>query len=152
MMTGSRKYVIAVCLLLAVGAFLYFSTEKVSQEIRTGSDIPVTVERLAESRLVGIGGTVSWEFKGPRVVIENDGNPILSDVAEAILAEPSTPRRIEATWKLDEQAEQLQLSDFSVDGQAFERKVAIEIGPAGQVRVNLGGRQYNMFQGVTNKQ
>jgi hypothetical protein len=115
--------------------------------VPTGGDTPVTVARLTAVRLTDIQRNVSWEFSDRLVTIENQGQPIPVDVVENVLGDTRTCTRIEADWQLLEQAGVLQLSQRKADGENIAGHIAVPIRPAGHVRVNLGGRQYNMFRG-----
>ena len=117
------------------------------QPAPVGSDSPVTVQRLTNARLEDIRRDVSWSFGSSVVVIENAEQPIPADLVEELLADGSTPTRIEATWGLDAAAESLTLSAMSVDGEDVELEATLPIRPAGPIRVNLGSRQYNVFPG-----
>ncbi len=110
----------------------------------TGGDIPVTIERLSGSRLTDIHIDLSWTFSDTVAVVENRGQPIPPDVVQELLGNESTPTVISATWQLDEKADLLRLFNANVDGQKIDSEIKIMLKPAGQVRVNLGGRQYNM--------
>ncbi len=112
----------------------------------TGGDSPVTAQRLSESRLTDIHEPLSWRFDNSVVIIDYEGQPIPMDLVELLLAEQTTPVRIEASWRLDEAAGTLHLSDLRVDEESIDREVTIAIAPAGHVRVNLGFRQYNVFR------
>jgi hypothetical protein len=107
----------------------------------------VTAARLTAVRLTDIQRNVSWEFSDRLVTIENQGQPIPVDVVESVLGDTRTCTRIEADWQLLEQAGALQLSQRRADSESIAGHIAVPIRPAGHVRVNLGGRQYNMFRG-----
>ena len=107
----------------------------------------MTTQRLSGARLNDIREPLSWTFNDSIVVIENGDQPIPADVVEALLADRSTPVRIEATWHLDEKAGTLHLSEIMADEERCDKEVAIPIRPAGHVRMNLGTRQYNVFRG-----
>lgn len=113
---------------------------------QTGGDAPVTSRRLADTRLTDIKEPLSWRFTDSTVVIDYEGQPIPSDVVEALLGDGSTPVRVEASWRLDEQAGELCLTNVKTDRASTDKEVTIPITPAGQVRVNLGSRQYNLFR------
>jgi hypothetical protein len=84
------------------------------------------------------------------VVIENRGQPIPPDLVQELLGDGSVPKRVEAAWLYDEKSGVLRLSDATADGHKIARELVIPIKPAGQVRVNLGSRQYNLFRVKTN--
>jgi hypothetical protein len=112
--------------------------------LTTGGDIPVTADRLEGNRLTGLGRDVWWTFAGNDVVIDSGGRPIPEDVADTVLGRGSAPKTIVARWTLDTSAGMLRLTDISVDGQPVAATPSVPIRPAGQVRVTLGGRQYNL--------
>lgn len=116
----------------------------------TGGDQPVTTERLTGRHLVDIRRKVSWTFSDTEVVIQNQEQPIPPDVVHELLGNRSTPMRIEATWRFDENTKTLRLSDAKADGTNIGVELSIPIQPAGQVRVNLGTRQYNLFRDSDN--
>lgn len=134
-----RNTIIVLGVLIAI--LLFFGLEDAPT---TGGDIPVTVERLSGSRLTDIHNDLSWTFSDMVVVVENSGQPIPLDLVEELLGNQSTPKVIKATWQLDEKAGLLRLFNTHVDGQEIDSEISIMIKPAGQVRVNLGGRQYNL--------
>ncbi len=109
----------------------------------------MTVERLIDTRLIDIHRPLSWTFTNTTVVIQFEGQPIPSDVVEALLGPGSTAVLIEASWQLDENAKTLCLSDMKADSESMDKEVTIAIAPAGQIRVNLGSRQYNMSRDRT---
>ena len=109
----------------------------------------MTVERLSGARLNAISGDLAWTFDESVVVIENNDQPIPPDVADVLVREGATPVRVEADWQLDETAGVLHLSSLKADGETIDVELAIPIAPAGHVRVNLGGRQYNVFRNAT---
>jgi hypothetical protein len=116
----------------------------------TGGDIPVTTERLTNTRLSDIRQELTWKFDDTTVVIENRGQPIPPDLVQELLGDGSVPKRVEAAWLYDEKSGVLRLSDATADGHKIARELVIPIKPAGQVRVNLGSRQYNLFRVKTN--
>ena len=107
----------------------------------------MTKQRLTATRLTDINRDVSWRFSESVVKVENDRQPLPSDVVATLLGGASTCSRIEATWQLNEKSGTLQLSQMKVDDNDIVREVTVPITPAGHVRVNLAGRQYNMFAG-----
>jgi hypothetical protein len=109
----------------------------------------VTTQRLSGTRLTDIRGDLSWTFDESVVVIDNNDQPIPSDVAAVLVREGAAPARVEADWRLDEAAGVLHLSNAQADGEKTDVDAAIPIAPAGHVRVNLGDRQYNMFRNAT---
>lgn len=109
-----------------------------------GGDRPVTTQRLTGARLTDIRDDVSWTFAESTVVIENKDRPIPSDLVDALLKEQSTPTQIAATWQLNEETGVLRLSSMEVDGEKIEQEVTLSIRPAGNIRVNLDSRQYNV--------
>lgn len=116
----------------------------------TGSDDPVTTERLTGSRLVDMRQDLSWTFDDTTVVIENRDQPLPQDLVQELLGDRTAPIRVEADWEYDEKSGVLRLSDATADGDKIAKDLAIPIKPAGQVRVNLGSRQYNLFRVKTN--
>jgi len=116
----------------------------------TGGDDPVTTERLTGSRLVDIHQDLSWTFEDTTVVIENRDQLLPQDLVQELLGGGTAPKRVEATWEYDEKSGVLRLSDAAADGYKIARELIIPIKPAGQVRVNLGSRQYNLFRAKTN--
>jgi len=110
----------------------------------TGGDVPVTVDRLEGSRLLGLQRDVTWTFVGGHVTIGSAGRPIPRDVFGDALATHPAPKAIEARWTLDPSAGILRLSEVIIDGDAFTDVLEVPIRPAGQVRVTLGERQYNL--------
>jgi|GEM_PF-2150915 hypothetical protein len=119
--------------------------------ITTGGDTPLTVDRLRNVKLTHIKQDITWEFTDNSVVIENNGKPIPADLFKDFIADETTPLQIQATWKLDSKAGILMLTDITVDGEQSERETELPISPAGHVRINLGGRQYNRFAGEAKK-
>ena len=115
--------------------------------ITTGGDTPLTVDRLSNVRLTHINQGLTWEFTDNSVVIENNGKPIPADIFNDLLTDETTPLQIQATWTLDSKAGILRLTDITVDGEQSEREAELPISPAGHVRINLGGRQYNRYAG-----
>ncbi|MBW3597947.1 MAG: hypothetical protein KY475_11810 [Planctomycetes bacterium] len=114
------------------------------KRMTVGGDTPVTTERL-EGAQVSRGG-VAWTFDRSMVVIEGEDGPLPAGLAEAIVGDASPPiRRVEAAWRLDQQAGVLHLAISSVDGEALERETALPIRPAGHVRIDIGSRQYNII-------
>ena len=107
----------------------------------------MTSQRLAHARLTDIREPLSWTFNDSIVVIDNGDQAIPSDMVEALLGDGSKPRRIEATWRLDEKVGVLHLSELKADEERIDREAAIPIRPAGHIRVNLGTRQYNVSRG-----
>ena len=116
----------------------------------TGGDSPVTTEKLTGSRLVDIHQDLSWTFDDTAVVIENGDQPLPQDLVNELIGEGTAPRRVEAAWEYDEKSGVLRLSDAMADGHKIAKELVISIKPAGQVRVNLGSRQYNLFRVKTN--
>lgn len=110
----------------------------------TGGDIPVTVDRLEGSRLLGLRRDVSWTFVGDTVTIGNGDRPIPQDVVDAVLGAHPAPMKIEARWTLVASAGILRLSEVEVDGDAYAGVPEVPIRPAGPVRVTLAERQYNL--------
>jgi hypothetical protein len=106
----------------------------------------VTTQRLTGSRLTDIRQDLSWTFDDTTVVIENKGQAIPSDLIQELLGTRSAPNRIEAEWRYDEHTGMLRLSDAKADGEEIATELVIPVKPAGHVRVNLGGRQYNLFR------
>jgi hypothetical protein len=142
---------VAVPFVLAAGLFL----GKCENSPTTGGDIPVTIERLSGNRLTHIHSNLSWTFNDKVVQIENAGDsnavenkrqPIPPALVQELLGNQSTPTVIIASWELDEKAGLLRLFDAKADGQAINKKISVTIKPAGQVRVNLGNYQYNVFR------
>jgi len=113
-----------------------------------GGDSPVTTQRLAGGRLTDIRDELSWTFRDTGVVIENNGQPLPSDLIRELLGDQSAPKRIEATWRFDEKVNMLHLSNAKADGENITTELSISIEPAGHVRFNLGNRQYNLFRGT----
>lgn len=111
----------------------------------TGGDTPVTAARLAGSRLIDIKRPVSWEFSDSIVIIENQGRPLPSDAVHASF-DSSPYSQIEAQWQLDEITDALLLDQIKTDGNSLDGRVSVPISPAGHVRINLGGRQYNVHR------
>lgn len=111
-----------------------------------GGDIPLTRERLESTRLTDIKRKLTWTFYRATVVIDNEDQPLPADIVETLKLDlASTVHRVEATWELDEQAGFLQLSQITADGAAIDHPLKLPITPAGPIRVNLAGRQYNRF-------
>ncbi len=110
----------------------------------TGGDIPVTSERLTGTRLSDIRQDLTWTFGDTTVVIENKGQSIPPDLVQELLGDGSVSNRIAATWKYDGKSGMLRLSNATADGQKIAKELVIPIKPAGQVRVSLGSRQYNL--------
>ncbi len=113
--------------------------------VHTGGDSPVTVQRLSATRLNDIHDDVSWVFSPTVVVIANDGELLPSDVVATLLDDASTCKRVEASWQLDEKSGLLKLSQRKADDKDFPGQVTLPISPAGHIRVNLAGRQYNAY-------
>lgn len=111
-----------------------------------GGDSPVTTQRLTGSRLTDIRQDLSWTFDDTTVVIENNGQTLPSDLVHELLGSGSAPHRIEAAWRYNEHTGMLRLSDAKADGEEIATELVIPVKPAGHVRVNLGGRQYNLFR------
>ncbi len=116
----------------------------------TGGDSPVTTQNLTSTRLTDIRGNLSWSFNDTAVVIENNDQALPSDLVQELLGNFSTATRIEATWRLDEKADMLRLSNAKADGDDIATDLNIPINPAGHVRINLGSRQYNLSR-ITKK-
>jgi hypothetical protein len=110
----------------------------------TGGDVPVTTERLTGIRLSDIRQDLTWTFGDTTVVIENRGQSIPPDLVQELLGDGSVPKRVAATWEYDEKSGVLRLSNATADGQKIATELVIPIKPAGQVRVSLGSRQYNL--------
>ena len=141
----------AACLLIAVCALTSGCDQGgISRPLSGGSPqvgggVTLTSERLSGLRLKAIREPLSWRFGKAIVMIDFDGKPIPQDLAETILGDGVTAASIEASWRYDEPSGKLHLSGVQADGKKVEREVAISIGSAGPIRVNLGTRQYNMF-------
>lgn len=118
--------------------------------VTTGGDIPVTTERLAGRHLVDIHRELSWTFSDTAVVIQNQGEPIPPDLTQELLGDWPTAQRIEATWRFDKNTNTLRLTDAKADGKDIGAEIIVPIQPAGQIRFNLGTRQYNVFRDSTN--
>ncbi len=138
----SQAIVVATCIICATLAVVFGCQPSPPVE----HDSPVTAQRLSGARLTDIQVPLTWRFSRSTVVIEFEGQPIPSDLVEALLGDNSTPVRIEATWSLDQRAAKLRLSDLKADNQSVDKEVVAPISPAGHVRVNLGARQYNLFR------
>ncbi len=137
---------VVACIVFATCACVVGCRQSQLPAIPTGGDSPVTAQRLTGTRLTDIREPLSWRFKGSTVLLDYAGQPIPSELVEALLGDRLTPVRIEASWHLDEEAGTLHLSDVKADEASIDKEVTISIGPAGHVRVNLGSRQYNMFR------
>jgi len=125
-----------------VAAFAFFTG--CQHAPTTGGDSPVTTQRLTGSRLTDIRENLSWTFSDNTVVIENKDQAIPPDVVQELLGDRPLATRIQATWRLDEKAGMLRLSNAKADGDDSATDINIRINPAGHVRVNLGSRQYNL--------
>lgn len=109
-------------------------------------DQPVTASRLKGGRLKSIDSKVVWAFTDSKFVLKNNEDnkqPIPTDLVEQLLGPGSSATRIEGRWQLDEQRGLLILSEIERDGKKGAPESRMPIGPAGPIRVNLGGRQYN---------
>ncbi len=127
-------------------ALLLFALSAGCGRVPTGGDIPLTRERLESTRLTDINRKLTWTFFNATVVIDNEDQPLPADIVELLQLQPvPAVRRVEATWELDEQAGFLQLSQITADGAAVDHPLQLPITPAGPIRVNLAGRQYNRF-------
>ena len=116
------------------------------ERVSTGGDLPLTRDRLESTRLTDIRREVSWTFSGATVVIDNKDQPLPADIVETLKLEPGASyRRVEASWELDEQAGVLRLSRITADDAEIAQPLQLSIAPAGPIRVNLAGRQYNRF-------
>ncbi|MCA9192206.1 MAG: hypothetical protein KDB03_10600 [Planctomycetales bacterium] len=115
-----------------------------------GGDTPLTTQRLSNSKLVEIHGDLSWTFDGPMVVIEDQSSGIPSDLVETLLGEVQRPNRIEANWQLDEEANFLRVWNMVADSKQFDLEARLPVRPAGHVRIDIGGRQYNLFHDTEN--
>ncbi len=111
-----------------------------------GGDSPVTTQKLTGSRLTDLREDLSWTFDDTTVVIENNTQPIQSDVVQELLGNHAAPRRIEAAWRYDRNTGMLRLRNATADGEEIATEMVIPVKSAGHVRVNLGGRQYNLFR------
>lgn len=112
-----------------------------------GGDSPVTARRLAGARLTDIGDTVAWTFDETSVAIENQGEPLPADLVLELLGDGSQVLRIDAAWRLDEAAGLLRLSNVKADGRQVVDEAGLAVRPAGQIRVDIGRRQYNLRPG-----
>ncbi len=112
----------------------------------TGGDISVTTERLAGCRLTDIHNDLSWTFSDTDVVVENKDQPIPSDLVQELLGNQLTPTIIKANWRLDEKAGILHLFNTKANSETIDGELRILAKPAGQVRANIGNRQYNVFR------
>ena len=129
---------------LLVPVFLMLPLVSCEKQHQTGGDIPVTIERLTSSVLTDIKQKdLCWTFTHSVVSIENNGEPIPSDVVDSILHHADECRKIEATWSLSNDATKLTLSELKVDGEPMDGNVDLKISPAGAVRINVDSRQYN---------
>lgn len=138
-----RKPLVFLAILLFIGIALLVGWQR---QPETGGDDRVTTERLSGSRLVDINKNLSWTFDASTVVIENRDRPLPQDLLKELVADGTTPKRVEATWKYDEKLGVLRLSKTMADGNKIDKDSVFPIKPAGQVRVNLGNRQYNLFR------
>ena len=116
----------------------------------TGGDSAVTTQRLTGCRLTDFRENLSWTFSDTTVVIENKDQAIPSDVVQELLGDRSLATRIQATWRLEEKAGMLRLSNAKADGDVSATDITLRISPAGHVRVNLGSRQYNLSRVTQN--
>ena len=139
---------VTACSIVATCALLFGCQPPTTPPL--GGNSPVTIQRLSGARLTDIREPLSWRFNNSVVIIEYEGQPIPSDVVEALLGERPAAVRIEASWRLDEEAGTLLLSDVKADEESIEKEVNVTISPAGHIRVNLGSRQYNVFRDSAN--
>lgn len=141
----TRYFPIFACLVFASFATL------AGCKATTGGDTPVTHERLVGAVLIDIREPLSWSFTDATVLIEYGGEPIPSDVTEALLGDGVRPTHIEASWRLDEANGTVRLTSVTSRTESIDKEVAIPISPAGHVRLNLGSRQYNLFHQRANQ-
>jgi hypothetical protein len=103
---------------------------------------PVT---LTGARLESIRDErVTWKFGESGFEVEHEGRPIPADVAESILGPGVKASAVKGKWRVE--GNTLVLSDMTADGQQVEREAPLSLQMAGNVRVNLGSRQYNVFR------
>ena len=107
---------VVACLVLLVGC---------QRATSPGGDSPITTQRLAGSRLTDIRDELSWTFRDTGVVIENNGQPLPSDLIRELLGSQSAPKRIEATWRFDEKVNILRLSNVKADGENISTELPL---------------------------
>jgi hypothetical protein len=115
----------------------------------------VTQRRLAGARLVSIGRgkDAVWEFGDQGFTVFVDRGPGGRALLDALLGPGKTATRIDGSWQLSGDGRFLELrfrdpSHAATDRRAAERSARLAIAPAGRLRVNLGGLQYNVFAGA----
>ncbi|MEO1526824.1 MAG: hypothetical protein AAFX06_15415 [Planctomycetota bacterium] len=134
---------------LFIGVVLSGCTD--SQVKLGGYEPPITEARLLEfGKLQHIQAPVTWNFNEKTVEIAFQDGATVTPMLENVLGEGAQPRVISASWKINEQ--KLCLSQIEVDGKAIKDDIALELRPAGPVRVRLGVEQYNLTHVVTKEQ
>ena len=108
--------------------------------MKDGFDSPVYADRLVDLRLYHLDSrTLTWSFDETTVTIENDGEPIPSDLLPDIQIGESS-HRIVATWKYA--TNELALSEITIDGVSVDSQTKTLIKPAGPIQIIIRSRQY----------
>ena len=105
--------------------------------------MPIDTERLEHNKLTQIHGQVIWDFSRSKVDIYSELGQVPANYVSEVLADKSQPKKITAAWRFLKDSNELELSDFHIDGEPREHSIKLAIRPAGQVRINLGNEQYN---------
>ncbi len=107
-------------------------------------DQPITAARLKNATLSSTDGTHLWRFTESRVVIQGRSASVPKGLVKALFGSEMDTLRVEGDWRLDEQKGLLVLSNFDAGGKKQTNEVQLPIRPAGPLRAEILGQQYNI--------
>jgi len=107
----------------------------------------ITAARLIGATLdeVGSNAPVVWHFGVKRFRVDFRGEPP-ADLVRQLLGRTANVARIEGQWRYEDDRGYLVLHDLAAKGVKNAREVSLPISPAGLLRADLGGRQYQLLE------
>jgi hypothetical protein len=86
-----------------------------------------------------------WHFGPKRFRIEFHGDPP-ADMIHQILGREAKVKQIEGEWLYQENKDEISLNDITAGEFKNPKEVVLPMTPAGRLRTDLGGRQYNIME------
>ena len=130
---------------IALTSFIFVGCQR--SITTTGADTPVSASRLQGSTLASIRNKdLQWTFMDSTLEFTNNEAAIPVEFAIDIAGEKSSPKKISAAWELTDDNTKLRLFNVTIDDEASDKEVSLPISPAGHIRMNLGGQQYNLHK------
>jgi hypothetical protein len=111
-----------------------------------GGNAPVTASRLTGALLESIRDDKAlWAFSRDRFALKLGERPEARSLAEKLMGKKTDAMRIEGRWKLASDRGQIELSEIQAENVRGAESVALAIGPAGLIRINIDTMQFNFF-------